>query len=294
VTIYPDADAYIQQVLRLDHIKRIARDIRKDPANHPLRETLLKAPLLPYQLDGIAFAAEAGRGLLADEMGLGKTVQAIGMAELLAREAGIDRVLVICPASVKAQWRAEVRRFSGRPCQLVIGKAAERKEQYEAPAFFTICNYEQVLRDITTIERVHWDLIVLDEGQRIKNWEAKTSGVIKGLRSPFALVLSGTPLENRVEELYSVMEFIDDRRLGPAFGCLHRHRVVKEHGRVLGYKNLSRLRAALEPVLLRRTRASVIKELPPRTTEIVRIRPTDELERSTSARWTCCGCRRHC
>jgi SNF2 family DNA or RNA helicase len=83
------------------------------PKSHPLRTTLLKVEILPYQLDGIAFAASAGRAILADDMGLGKTLQGIGMAELLAREAGIRKVLVVCPASVKAQWRSEVLRFSG-------------------------------------------------------------------------------------------------------------------------------------------------------------------------------------
>ena len=121
-----------------------------------------------------------------------------------------------------------------------------------------------------------WDLIILDEGQRIKNWEAKTSQVIKALKSPFALVLSGTPLENRLDELYSVVEFIDDRRLGPAFRFYNRYRIVDEKGKVLGYKNLDDLRERLKPVLLRRTRKMVMPELPPRTTEIRRIPPTDE------------------
>jgi SNF2 family DNA or RNA helicase len=120
------------------------------------------------------------------------------------------------------------------------------------------------------------DFIILDEGQRIKNWEAKTSRVIKGLRSRFALVLSGTPLENRLDELYSVLQFIDDRRLGPAFRFYNRHRVVDEKGKVLGYKNLAELRENLQPVLLRRTRQSVRQQLPPRTNEIVRITPTQE------------------
>jgi SNF2 family DNA or RNA helicase len=123
---------------------------------------------------------------------------------------------------------------------------------------------------------VPWDLIVLDEGQRIKNWEAKTSAVIKSLRSPYALVLSGTPLENKLDDLFSVVEFIDDRRLGAAFRFYNRHRVVDEKGKVLGYKNLSELRERLKPVLLRRTRASVLQELPPRTTEVLRIAPTGE------------------
>jgi SNF2 family DNA or RNA helicase len=123
---------------------------------------------------------------------------------------------------------------------------------------------------------VKWDLIILDEGQRIKNWASKTSAVIKGLKSRFALVLSGTPMENRLDELYSVVQFIDDRRLGPGFRFFNKHRVVDEKGKVLGYKNLGELRDTLAPVLLRRTRDSVKLELPPRTTEIVRIPPTDE------------------
>ena len=96
------------------------------------------------------------------------------------------------------------------------------------------------------------------------------------MKSPFALVLSGTPLENRLDELYSVVEFIDDRRLGPAFRFYNRYRIVDEKGKVLGYKNLDELRERLKPVLLRRTRKMVMSELPPRATEIRRIPPTDE------------------
>ena len=232
--------------------------------------------MIPYQLDGIAFAVGTGRAILADDMGLGKTIQAIGAAELLAREAGIRRVLVVCPASVKSQWVHEVERFSVRSARTIVGPAAQRAGQYGGDQFFTVCNYEQVLRDLTSIEAQAWDLIVLDEAQRIKNWEAMTARVIKTLKSPFALVLTGTPLENRLDELYSIVEFIDDRRLGPAFKFFHSHRVVDENGRVLGFKNLEKLRETLAPVLLRRTRDQVMRQLPERTTEIVRIRPTQE------------------
>ena len=276
VTVYPDAEEYIQTRLFAQHVAAKVVEIRRDPSTHPLRTSLLKAELLPYQLDGIAFAVGAGRAVLADDMGLGKTIQGIGIAELLAQQAGISKVLVVCPVSLKAQWRSEIHRFCERDCQLVLGSAEERAEQYDNDCFFTICNYEQVLRDILSVEKTAWDLVILDEGQRIKNWEAKTTRTVKGLRSPFALVLSGTPLENRLEELFSVVEFIDDRRLGPAFRFLNRHRVVDEKGKVLGYKNLDGLREALRPVLLRRTRASVLRDLPRRTTEVVRIAPTDE------------------
>lgn len=274
--IYPDAEEYIQQQLHQLRIRGVVDAIREQPEKHPLRNSLLKIPLLPYQLDGVAFVVGAGRAVLADDMGLGKTIQGVGVAELLAREAGIRKVLVICPASLKSQWRNEIHRFCDRDVQLIAGRTAERTSQYNNECFFTICNYEQVLKDILSIEQTPWDLIILDEGQRIKNWEAKTSRVIKGLRSKFALVLTGTPLENRLDDLYSVVQFIDDRRLGPGFRFFNIHRVIDEKGKVLGYKHLDRLRALLKPVLLRRTRDTVKLELPERTTEIIRIAPTDE------------------
>ena len=190
VKVYPDAEELIQRRLFQQHLAERTAEIQKDPHKHPLRKELLKVELLPYQLEGVAFAAGTGRAILADDMGLGKTIQGVGAAELLAREAGIRRVLVVCPASLKSQWRSEIHRFCDRSVQLVVGGAAERAGQYDSDCFFTVCNYEQVLRDILAIERTRWDLIVLDEGQRIKNWESKTARVIKGLKSPFALVLS--------------------------------------------------------------------------------------------------------
>jgi SNF2 family DNA or RNA helicase len=263
-------------ILTRDRLDATVSSIRGDPRSHALRKGLLKVELLPYQLDGIAFAVGAGRALIADDMGLGKTLQGIGTAELLAREAGISRVLVVCPASVKAQWVLEIQRATERTCQIVAGPLRERPALYRTGAFYTIANYEQVLRDFLSIETVPWDLIILDEGQRIKNWQAKTAQVIKSLRSPFALMLTGTPLENRLDELYSVVQFINNRQLGPAFRFFHRHRVVDEKGRVLGYRNLDELRRHLAPILLRRTRAMVLKQLPPRTTEILRIEPSAE------------------
>ncbi len=245
VTVYPDAEELIQRQLFQQRMSNRMEAIRGKSADHPLRTQLLKIPLLPYQLEGIAFAVGNGRAVLADDMGLGKTIQGVGAAEMLAREAGISKVLVVCPASLKSQWRNEIQRFCDRSVQLVVGGAAQRAGIYENDAFFTVCNYEQVLRDILAVERTRWDLIILDEGQRIKNWQSKTARMIKGLRSPFALVLSGTPLENRLDELYSVMQFVDDRRLPPAFRFFHRHRVVDEKGKVLGYKNLDLLRERL-------------------------------------------------
>ena len=184
VIVYPDAEELIQRRLFQEGMSKRMDEIRGKAAHHPLLTKLLKIPLLPYQLEGIAFAAGTGRAMLADDMGLGKTIQGVGMAELLAREAGIGKVLVVCPASLKSQWRNEIQRFCDRSVQLVTGGAEQRSGHYENDAFFTVCNYEQVLRDIFVIERVRWDLIILDEGQRIKNWQSKTARMIKALKSP--------------------------------------------------------------------------------------------------------------
>ncbi len=183
---------------------------------------------------------------------------------------------MVLTASLKSQWRSEIARFSGRTTQIILGNGAERAEQYGSDTFFTICNYEQVLRDVSAIETVPWDLIILDEGQRIKNWESKTSNVIRQLDSPFRLVLSGTPLENRLGELFTVTRFVDDELLGPAYQFFHRHHVVDDRGKTQGYRRLDELRERMAGVLLRRTRAEVARELPERTDEIILVAATQE------------------
>ena len=210
-------------------------------------------------------------------MGFGKTIQGVGVAELLAQQAEVRACSSFARPRSKSQWAAEIAPFQ-RPQratgQRPVGRARARNT--EATLSSPSATTNRCCATILPIERAAWDLIILDEGQRIKNWEAKTSRVVKSLRSRFALVLTGTPIENRLDDLYSVVEFIDDRRLGPAFRFFHQHRIAEETGKVLGYKNLADLRAQLAPVLLRRTRVSVALDLPPRSTEIVRIAPTDE------------------
>ena len=276
IKIFPDAETYLQRSLVQRSLKTFADTVRESPADHPLREGLLNARLLPYQLDGIAFAVGAGRAILADDMGLGKTIQGIGVAQLLAQRADISRVLVVCPASLKSQWRGEIQRFCGRSTQLIFGSGDQRVEQYHSDAFFTICNYEQVLRDITAIETVPWDLVILDEGQRIKNWQSKTSRMIRQIDSPFRLVLSGTPLENRLGELYTITKFVDANLLGPAYQFFNRHHIVDDRGKTQAYHRLDELREKLSHVLLRRTRSEIADQLPSRTDETVRIMGTQE------------------
>jgi SNF2 family DNA or RNA helicase len=237
---------------------------------------VLKTKLLPYQERGAIFAACRGRVVLADDMGLGKTVQALAAAELLRRRRGIAKVLVVAPASVKYQWKTEIEKFTGLSAQVIDGSLERRQKLYAAPKFFNLSSYELVLKDVRYMHELAPDLIILDEAQRIRNWTTATARTIKQLKSRYAFVLTGTPLENKLEELFSVVEFIDGRRLGPAFRFLHEHRTEDENGRLIGYRGLDRIHNQLAPILLRRTRQEVLKDLPKRTDQILHVSLTPQ------------------
>jgi SNF2 family DNA or RNA helicase len=266
-----DRENEIAEGLENERSLLAALEAGKDPL-----KGVLKTTLIPYQARGAIFAACRGRAVLADDMGLGKTVQALAAAELLRRWRGIARVLVIAPASVKYQWKTEIEKFTALPVRIVDGPLAARTQTYAAPPFFCLSSYELVLKDIRLIQEMSPDLVILDEAQRIRNWATVTARTVKQIKSRYAFVLTGTPLENKLEELYSVVEFVDGRRLGPAFQFLHEHRTVDEKGRLLGYRGLDRIHERLEPVLLRRTRAEVLTELPSRTDQVFRVPMTEQ------------------
>jgi superfamily II DNA or RNA helicase len=238
---------------------------------------MLHHPLLPYQREGMLHLAFGERTLLADEMGLGKTVQAIAACELLARRKDIARVLVVCPASLKAEWEEQIARFTDRPTRPVFGPRPARLAAYRDPAFFTIVNYEQVLNDAQDMNDIlRPDVIVLDEAQRIKNWQTKTARRVKSLRSPYAFVLTGTPIENRIDELYSIVQYLDPELLGPLFRFNRDFYQLDERGRPIDYKNLAELRQRLASVMLRRRKADVESELPGRTVKNFFVPMVDE------------------
>jgi superfamily II DNA or RNA helicase len=227
---------------------------------------VLKFPLLPYQRLGALHLAFGERALLADDMGLGKTIQAIAACELLARRKGVERVLIVCPASLKTEWEEQIARFVDRGIGLVFGPRAERLAAYRTPAFFTIVNYEQVLSDADDINAIlKPDIVVLDEAQRIKNWQTKTARKVKSLRAPHAFVLTGTPIENRIDELYSIVQYLDPELLGPLFRFNRDFYQLDERGRPTDYKNLGQLRERVRPLMLRRRKQDVETELPGRT-----------------------------
>jgi superfamily II DNA or RNA helicase len=225
---------------------------------------LLKMSLYPYQRKGAFFAAKAGRSLIADDMGLGKTIQAIAAVEILARTVGLERVLIVSPTSLKHQWKQEIEKFCGRSVDVVEGLIAKRAALYASDSFYKITNYEVIHRDLELIRNWAPDMIILDEAQRIKNWKTRRAQSVKKLDSRYAIVLTGTPLENRLEELHSIVEFVDRFHLGPLFRFLAEHQHVDNVGKVIGYHNLSKIGKSLEPILVRRTKNEVLKDLPER------------------------------
>lgn len=229
---------------------------------------VLSSKLYPYQEQGAMHLAFGRRAMLADDMGLGKTVQAIAAAALLKEMRDIQRAVVICPASLKHQWAREIRRFTSLPVTVVEGNLLERRKLYHEPGFFKIINYELVRHDQDELLKLRPDLIILDEAQRIKNWRAKTAQMVKSLTSRYAFVLTGTLLENRIDELYSIFQFLDPRILGPLWHFNDRFYELEKRPngtyKVLGYKNLDQLRALIAPYVVRRTRDEVLKDLPAR------------------------------
>lgn len=248
----------VRRVIALDSIFPRA-------TNDPLLKKLLKVPLYPYQAEGALFAVRAGRVLIGDEMGLGKTIQAIAAAEILARHFGVSRVLVICPTSLKYQWQSELARFSGRQARVLAGGRAQRQKDYAIEDFCKITNYEKLKPDLDLISAWAPELVIVDEAQRVKNWNTIAARALKRIDSPYAIVLTGTPLENKLEELISIVQFVDQHRLGPTWKLLHEHQVKDETGRVTGYTRLEKIGDTLSPIMIRRRKSEVLQQLPERT-----------------------------
>ncbi|MBK1732880.1 DEAD/DEAH box helicase [Thiococcus pfennigii] len=258
----------------LAHARRLAEDAARAVRAAEIGERIragggrlsdVRAKLYPYQVEGVAFLAGRGRALLADDMGLGKTLQAIAAAHWLHRHDGVERTLIVCPASLKRQWAREIEKFTGTEAHVIEGPTATRGVQYRKGTGFYVLNYELVLRDLELINaELCPDLLILDEAQRIKNWRTKVASAVKRIGSRYAFVLTGTPLENRLEDLYSLMQVIDPRVLGPLWRYMVDFHITDERGKVLGYRNLSELRRRLAAVMLRRDRSLVRDQLPER------------------------------
>ena len=239
-------------------------------------DQLLTTPLYPYQKEGIRFAFAKGRSIIADEMGLGKTIQAIGTAELMRKEKLIQSTLIVCPTSLKYQWKREIERFTGQQVHVIEGLHHKRIRQYQLDVPYKIISYNSACNDIKILGKLETDLFIMDEVQRLKNWNTQISMAMRRVVSQYAVILSGTPLENKLEELYSVMEFADNFCLGPFWKFKTECIVSDETGKVLGYKNLNKVGEMARNRLIRRTKQEVALQMPKRQDKILFVPMTKE------------------
>ncbi len=228
----------------------------------------LTAELRPYQVTGYHFlcylAANRFGGILADDMGLGKTLQALAWLLWLRQQTQKTSlpILIVCPKSVMDNWRVETRRFANT----LRVRTWEAGECYNltsvlAEADIHVINYSQLRSASDTVTAIDWLAVILDEGQYIKNPQSQTAIVARALKAEYRLVLSGTPIENRLADLWSLMAFAMPGVLGG------RARFGRNYERKNDPLARLRLSSRVRPFLLRRTKAQVARDLPDRIEE---------------------------
>ncbi len=253
--------------VELASLRRLLADTPSDAVVHarPAAEIAgeicsdFRGELRGYQADGIAWLArlrDAGLGaVLADDMGLGKTIQALCVLR--------GRSLVVCPRSVIHNWTKELERF--RP-GLSVALYHGPRRTLDADADVTLTTYATLRNDAELMCETEWDVVVLDESQAIKNPDSQVARVAYDLNAQFRLSLSGTPIENRLDELWSQMHFTNRGLLGG------RKDFARGYEAPIGLDDQSallRLRGRIKPFLLRRLKKEVASELPPRTDAVL-------------------------
>jgi superfamily II DNA or RNA helicase len=262
---------------------RIARNDAAEGAPPDLAAKLdpsLVAQLRPYQAAGVAWLAalaqRGAHGLLADDMGLGKTLQALAFAAWLrAVESSPAPTLVVCPTSLVTNWLREAARFTPQVRTLNFtgpDRAARRPDIPQAG--LVVISYAILRRDIELLRTLDFGLVVLDEAQHIKNRGSQNAQGAKMLRASRRLILTGTPLENSVLDLWSLFDFLVPGYLGTAADFRERYETPLTAGEAP--RQLARLRARVRPFFLRRTKEEVLPELPPKLEHATLCELTDE------------------
>ncbi len=247
---------------------KLGEQLSGDPAAAPAMPEVagLRAELRPYQRDGVAWMFERvtrlGGALLADEMGLGKTLQTLALVTALSQRAGGISCLVLVPASLLANWRVECHRFTPQ-LELVTLHGAGRDELRDAArgADITLTSYGTLQRDFAFHKGRRYDLLVADEGSLLRNPDSEVSRAVAKLEAEHRLVLTGTPVENRLLDLWSIFRVVAPGYLGSKDDFLARH---EPGGEMAGQEAAlrERLRLRVSPYVMRRTKREVAPDLP--------------------------------
>jgi ERCC4-related helicase len=258
ILVRPEVEEKVEAYFENLEMKKLSQHLQPDFKS-------INATLFPYQKEGVYFSLFKKGNIIADEMGLGKTIQAIATAILKGDIYDFKRVLVVCPASLKYQWKKEIEKFSLQDAVVVEGTRSRRHDIYKtSKTYFLVANYEAVLRDITIIKKFPPDMVILDEAQRIKNYDTQTSHAVKSIPRKHSLVITGTPIENKLIDLYSIMNFIDPSYLAPLWEFSMNHCLFdkSKKNKINGYYNLQALKKRLGDKIIRREKLEVMEQLP--------------------------------
>ena len=224
--------------------------------------------LYPFQRIGAKYLEEAKTALLAMDMGLGKTIMSLSAASNLILKNKIKKPLIICPASLKFNWAIEIAKFSDYSYTMIRGDAKQREKQYHNSSDFTIMNYDLLRHDIDIVHEVEWDLIIADEIQRAKNYTTVISRNIRTLQPEYIFGLTGTPIENDIMDLFTIMRFINPKMFG-SNGMYFKQRYCNfdSWGKILGYREDRdyELDRKTSYFMIRRKKRDVLKDLPEKT-----------------------------
>ena len=255
--------------------KHVAR-IRAAEGWTPVLPPTLEAELRDYQVDGFVWLSRLARwgagACLADDMGLGKTVQAIAVMLDRAEEGPC---LVVAPTSVCPNWAAEIARFAPTLRTYRLSAAGDRAALIAGLGArdVLVCSYGLLHQAAEELAGRSWQMVVLDEAQAIKNAETKRAQAVQTLQAGFRLALTGTPVENYLDELWSLFNFVNPGVLGSREGFQKRFARPVERDKDPHARQA--LRALIRPFLLRRTKAAVLSELPPRTEQTLNVEMTE-------------------
>ncbi len=225
----------------------------------------LKQNLYPYQQEGVIYAAKRGRCIIADEFGLGKGTQAIAWTNILNQHLKVNDIIVVCPTALKLNWKSEFEKFTNLEVLIVDGPAEKRKHLYQNDkSAVKIVSYNVATSDWELINQADPDAIILDEAQRIKTWKSKVSQAVKKIKTPYCLVLSSTPIQNNLDELYNLVQFVNPYLLGTLNGFQKKYTNRDAEGKIISYNNLSELADKVNKIILRRNRNDVSVQIPNR------------------------------
>ena len=246
-----------------------------EPVNTPKG---LNATLRNYQLQGVSylnFLSEYGfGGILADEMGLGKTIQTLSFIQHMVNSGHEGPNLIVVPTSVLPNWERESEKFVPRLKRLIIyGTRREGMFRKVADSDIVVTTYALLRRDLEELEKHYFNSIILDEAQNIKNPNTITARSVRSIKARMRLCLSGTPIENNLFELWSLFEFLMPGFLGSQHAF---QRGVVKPIRDGDGESLEYLRSRVKPFILRRTKAEVAKDLPPKIENVTYCNMTDE------------------